>query len=69
MKLFNTLLVATVGLLGSSATVLATPIDYSGIAGAVDVSTVAAAIVGLAVLKVGPNVASWASRKLAGFFR
>lgn len=61
-------LLAGAGLLAAAGAANAV-VDYSGIEGAVDVTTVAAAIVGMAVLKVGPNVASWASRKLAGFFR
>lgn len=61
-------LLSGVGLLAVSVPSFAV-IDYSGIEGAVDVTTVATAIVAMAVLKVGPNVASWASRKLAGFFR
>ena len=44
-------------------------IDYSSITGAVNVGTVAAAIVAMGVLKVGPNVAKWASNKLASFFK
>lgn len=68
MKLLNKLMI--LGGLGAAAVSPAfAVVDYSGIEGAVDVSTVAAAIVALAVLKVGPNVAMWASRKLSGFFR
>lgn len=44
-------------------------VDYSAITGAVDVSTVAAAIVALGVVLMGPQVAAWATRKLVGFFR
>lgn len=47
----------------------ATAVDYSGITAAVDVSTVATAIVAMGALMVAPNVARWAVRKLAGFFR
>lgn len=43
--------------------------DLSAITSAVDVTTVAAAIIAMAALKVGPNVAKWAGNKLAGFFR
>jgi len=68
MKIIDKVLVGA-SLLGFSGFLLADPLDYSGFTGAVDVATVSAAIVAMAVLKVGPNVASWASRKLAGFFR
>lgn len=68
MKVLNKILLGS-GLGMATGFVLADPIDYSGLTGAVDVTTVSAAIVAMAVLKVGPNVASWASRKLAGFFR
>ena len=47
----------------------ATSVDYSAISAAVDVSTVATAIVAMGALMVAPNVARWAVRKLAGFFR
>lgn len=43
--------------------------DLSPITSAVDVTTVAVAIIAMAALKVGPNVAKWAGNKLAGFFR
>lgn len=43
--------------------------DFSAVLAAVDVSTVALAIIAMAALKVGPNVARWAGNKLAGFFR
>jgi hypothetical protein len=45
-----------------------TGIDYSPITSAIDVSTVAIAIVAMAALKAGPNVARWAANKLASFF-
>lgn len=50
-------------------TSFAAGIDYSPITSAIDVSTVAVAIVAMAALKAGPNVARWASSKLANFFR
>jgi len=43
--------------------------DLSAITSAVDVSTVAVAIIAMGALKVGPNVAKWAANKLASFFR
>lgn len=52
-----------------SSVAQATGVDYSGITAAVDVSTVATAIVAMGALMVAPNVARWAVRKLAGFFR
>lgn len=43
--------------------------DYSTIGAAVSVGGVITAIVAMGVLKVGPNVAKWATNKLASFFR
>ena len=42
--------------------------DFSAITAAVDVSTVAAAIIAMAAIKIVPNVARWAGNKLANFF-
>lgn len=42
--------------------------DFSAITGAVDVTTLVAAILAMAAIKIGPNVAKWAGNKLAGFF-
>lgn len=42
--------------------------DFSSIAGAVSIGGVAAAIIGMGALMIVPNVAKWASKKLAGFF-
>ena len=61
-------LIGTAILLSSGAA-SATGVDYSSITAAVDVSTVATAIVAMGALMVAPNVARWAVRKLAGFFR
>lgn len=47
---------------------LATGVDFTPITGAVDVSTIVVAIVALGAIMMGPNVAKWASKKLAGFF-
>lgn len=44
-------------------------LDFSSITAAVSVGGVAVAIIAMAALKVGPNVAKWAGNKLAGFFR
>lgn len=54
------------GVIASPA--FATAVDYSGIASAVDVSTVAVAIVAMGALKIAPNVAAWAVNKLSRFF-
>lgn len=43
--------------------------DFSAILDAVSVTGISAAILAMAALKVGPNVAKWAGNKLAGFFR
>lgn len=42
---------------------------YDGILAAVSVAGVATAIVAMGALKVAPNVAAWASNKLANFFK
>lgn len=56
-------------LLATAGLAQATGTDYSSIAAAVDVSTVATGIVAMGALMVVPNVARWAVRRLAGFFR
>jgi hypothetical protein len=43
--------------------------DFSSITSAVSVAGVAAAIIAMGALKIGPNVAKWAANKLASFFR
>ena len=42
--------------------------DFSSISAAVDVSTVAVALIAMGAVKIVPNVARWASNKLASFF-
>jgi len=42
--------------------------DLSPITQAVNVGTIVLAIIGLAAIKIGPNVAKWAGNKLASFF-
>ena len=42
--------------------------DFSAIAGAVSIGGVSLAIIGMGALMILPNVASWASKKLARFF-
>lgn len=56
-------------LAGASLPVLADPVSFAPITSAVDVSTVATALVAMGALMIVPNVARWAVRKLAGFFR
>lgn len=46
----------------------AAPLDLGPITAAVDVGTIVVAIVALGAIMMGPNVAKWASKKLAGFF-
>lgn len=58
--------VATVFAAASGAN--ATGLDLSPITSAVDVGTIAVAIIALAAIKIGPNVAKWAGNKMAGFF-
>lgn len=43
-------------------------LDLAPITSAVDVGTIVVAIVALGAIMMGPNVAKWASKKLAGFF-
>lgn len=62
----SVLVVALLVLAGQAS---AAGLDFTSITSAVDVSTVAAAIVAMGALKVGPNVAKWAANKLASFFR
>lgn len=42
--------------------------DFSSITEAVNVSTVASAIIAMGAIKILPNVARWAANKLANFF-
>ena len=43
--------------------------DFSTITGAVDVATVTTGLIAMGAIMIVPNVARWAVRKLAGFFR
>lgn len=61
--------IVLVSLLAGAGLAQATGVDYSGITAAVDISTVSTGIVAMGALMVVPNVARWAVRKLAGFFR
>ncbi|KFB73219.1 MAG: hypothetical protein AW09_001530 [Candidatus Accumulibacter phosphatis] len=67
-KVFKTLILTTI-LASAAGVVQADPVSYAAITSAVDVSTVATGIVAMGALMVVPNVARWAVRKLAGFFR
>lgn len=42
--------------------------DFSTISSAVDVSTVATAIIGMGALMILPSVAKWGAKKIATFF-
>lgn len=68
-KTFGRKVLAVAPLAGVAGVSMAEGPDYSGITSAVDVSTVTLAIIAMAALKVGPNVAKWAGNKLASFFR
>lgn len=63
------ILILTTILASAAGVVQADPVSYAAITSAVDVSTVATGIVAMGALMVVPNVARWAVRKLAGFFR
>lgn len=58
------------GLLGSasSAFAVATPPDLSGLTGAIDLSTVVAAIVAVAVLKFAPQITKYAIGAVSRMF-
>lgn len=59
---------ATVAALVASSVSQAAGIDLTPITAAVDVGTISVAIIALAAIMMGPNVAKWAGKKLAGFF-
>ena len=42
--------------------------DFSSISAAVSIGTVVTAIIAMGAIKILPNVAKWATNKLAGFF-
>lgn len=42
--------------------------DLTPISAAVSVGTIVTAIIAMAAIKIGPNVAKWAGNKLANFF-
>lgn len=70
MKTMNkTIIASALALAGASLPALADPVSFAPITSAVDVSTVATALVAMGALMIVPNVARWAVRKLAGFFR
>jgi len=43
--------------------------DFSSITGAVDLATVGVGILALAVIMMGPKVASYGAKRILGFFR
>lgn len=59
---------AAAGLTAAAASSQAAGLDFSPITSAVDVGTIAVAVIALAAIKIGPNVAKWAGNKLANFF-
>lgn len=60
--------VSLAGLLLLAAESQAAALDFGPLTSAVDVGTIAVAIIALAAIKIGPNVAKWAGNKLANFF-
>jgi len=46
-----------------------TGLDFSGITGAVDATTIVAAISAIAAIKVLPGFTKWAFNKVIGWFR
>ncbi len=43
--------------------------DWSTLTGAVDLGTLAAGILAIAVIMMGPKVASYGAKRILGFFR
>ncbi len=43
--------------------------DFSGITGAVDATTIVAALTAIAAIKILPGVAKWGYNKVIGWFR
>ncbi|ASF48333.1 hypothetical protein [Methylovulum psychrotolerans] len=64
----STLVAVAAGLLAAPLASNAA-LDFSGITGAVDATTVVAAITAVAALKVLPGVARWGYNKLISWFR
>lgn len=60
--------VLAIALAGVSNVSMAAGLDLSPITSAVDVGTIATAIIAMAAIMIGPNVAKWAGKKLANFF-
>lgn len=52
----------------SLAEAQAAGLDFTPITSAVDISTIVVAVIALGAIMMGPNVAKWASKKLASFF-
>ena len=67
MNKFQKIALTATGLLSVGAA-NAAAVDYSPLASAVDVSTVAAALVAMGAVVLGPNVAKWAVAKIGSFF-
>lgn len=68
MKKFSRILVLTCAGLMTAQQAMAAGLDFTPVTSAVDVGTIAVAIIALAAIKMGPNVAKWAGNKLANFF-
>lgn len=60
--------VLAVGLLGSVGFASAAGDDYSSIVTAVSIGGVVTAIIAMGAVKIAPNVARWATNKIANFF-
>lgn len=56
------------GLAVAAGSASAAGLDFTTITSAVDVSTVATAIIAMGALMILPGVAKWGAKKLAGFF-
>ena len=66
-KLLNGLFVAA-GLTLGAVGVASAADDYSGIVAAVSIGGVVTSIIGMGAVKILPNVARWATNKIANFF-
>lgn len=43
--------------------------DFTGVTGAVDATTIVAALTAIAAIKIAPGVAKWGYNKVIGWFR
>ncbi|WP_283149420.1 hypothetical protein [Silvimonas soli] len=61
-------LAAGFGTVAAGANAAGTGLDFSAITGAIDASTIVAAISAIAAIKILPGVAKWGYNKVIGWF-